>query len=206
MSLSFCGNNINTSYNVNNGVLNNICFLDALNLVPHVFLLFITFPILFIGWGSQSSKVQIHHNTWLHFPGHNLRWILTFILLFVHVCEIAEGIVSDSKMGSGHLHLFMPAIVGFITATTSIIYYHNIETSNFPKLLLALFMYWVLAFITKTIKLVKYCENEIGLTQLRFCITAIMVILYGLLMAVEITVIWVRVCYTFPGSSIYVPE
>ena len=47
------------------------------------------------GWGSQSSKVQIHHNTWLHFPGHNLRWILTFSLLFVHVCEFAEGLVSS---------------------------------------------------------------------------------------------------------------
>ncbi|XP_069618885.1 ATP-binding cassette sub-family C member 9 isoform X2 [Ranitomeya imitator] len=192
MSLSFCGNDTNTSYNVNNGVLNNICFLDALNLVPHVFLLFITFPILFIGWGSQSSKVQIHHNTWLHFPGHNLRWILTFVLLFVHVCEIAEGIVSDAQMTSRHLHLFMPAIVGFIAATTSIIYYHNIETSNFPKLLLALFLYWVLAFISKTIKLVKYCENEIGVHQLRFCITGVMVVLYGLLMAVEINVIRVR--------------
>ncbi|XP_018415515.1 PREDICTED: ATP-binding cassette sub-family C member 9 [Nanorana parkeri] len=192
MSLSFCGNDTNTTYNVNNGVLNNICFLDALNLVPHVFLLFITFPILFIGWGSQSSKVQIHHNTWLHFPGHNLRWILTFILLFVHVCEIAEGIVSDTKMESWHLHLFMPAIVGFIAATTSIIYYHNIETSNFPKLLLALLLYWVLAFISKTIKLVKYSQNGIGLTQLRFCITGIMVILYGLLMAVEVNVIRVR--------------
>lgn len=47
------------------------------------------------GWGSQSSKVHIHHSTWLHFPGHNLRWILTFMLLFVLVCEIAEGILSD---------------------------------------------------------------------------------------------------------------
>ncbi|KAM9312905.1 ATP-binding cassette sub-family C member 9 [Gastrophryne carolinensis] len=192
MSLSFCGNNSSSSYNVNNGVLNNICFLDALNLVPHVFLLFITFPILFIGWGSQSSKVQIHHNTWLHFPGHNLRWILTFVLLFVHVCEIAEGIVSDTRMGSGHLHLFMPAIVGFIAATISIIYYHNIETSNFPKLLLTLFLYWVFAFVAKTIKLAKYCENDIGPTYLRFCITVTMVILYGLLMAVEINVIRVR--------------
>ncbi|XP_041441704.1 ATP-binding cassette sub-family C member 9 isoform X3 [Xenopus laevis] len=200
MTLSFCGSNTNFSYNVNNGVLNNICFLDALNLVPHVFLLFITFPILFIGWGSQSSKVQIHHNTWLHFPGHNLRWILTFALLFVHVCEIAEGIVSDTKMLSCHLHLFMPAIIGFIAATTSIIYYHNIETSNFPKLLLALFLYWVLAFISKTIKLVKYFENGIGLHQLRFCITGIMVILYGLLMAVEINVIRVRK-YVFFSSQ-----
>lgn len=48
-----------------------------------------------VGWGSQSSKVHIHHSTWLHFPGHNLRWLLTTVLLFVLVCEIAEGIVSD---------------------------------------------------------------------------------------------------------------
>ncbi|XP_040824354.1 ATP-binding cassette sub-family C member 9 isoform X7 [Ochotona curzoniae] len=191
MSLSFCGNNI-SSYDIYDGVLQNPCFVDALNLVPHVFLLFITFPILFIGWGSQSSKVQIHHNTWLHFPGHNLRWILTFALLFVHVCEIAEGIVSDSRRESRHLHLFMPAVMGFVATTTSIVYYHNIETSNFPKLLLALFLYWVMAFITKTIKLVKYWQSGLWMSDLRFCITGMMVILNGLLMAVEVNVIRVR--------------
>uniref|UniRef100_A0A4W5RH58 ATP-binding cassette, sub-family C (CFTR/MRP), member 8 n=1 Tax=Hucho hucho TaxID=62062 RepID=A0A4W5RH58_9TELE len=137
MSLAFCGNENNSlAYNVDRGVLNNGCFLDALNVVPHIFLLFITFPILFIGWGSQSSKVHIHHSTWLHFPGHNLRWLLTFILLFVLVCEIAEGIVSDGFTQSFHLHLYMPAGLAFMAGITSIIYYHNIETSNFPKLLL----------------------------------------------------------------------
>ncbi|XP_071358346.1 ATP-binding cassette sub-family C member 9 isoform X7 [Trachinotus anak] len=193
MALSFCGSDegIN-AYSVENGVLNNGCFVDALNLVPHVFLLFITFPILFIGWGSQSSKVQIHHNTWLHFPGHNLRWILTFSLLFVHVCEFAEGIVSNKMMGTNHLHLYMPAFMGFVAATTSVVYYHNIETSNFPKLLLVLFIYWVLAFITKSIKLWKYAEYKVGPQHLRFCITALLVILYGLLMAVEVNVIRVR--------------
>uniref|UniRef100_A0A8C2SU70 ATP binding cassette subfamily C member 9 n=1 Tax=Coturnix japonica TaxID=93934 RepID=A0A8C2SU70_COTJA len=192
MRLAFCGNDNASAYNITAGVLRNVCFVDALNLVPHVFLLFITFPILFIGWGSQSSKVQIHHNTWLHFPGHNLRWILTFTLLFVHVCEIAEGIVSDTQMKSRHLHLFLPAIMGFVAATVSIVYYHNIETSNFPKLLLALFLYWIMAFVTKTIKLVRYCQDGVPFSQLRFCITGIMVILYGLLMAVEINVIRVR--------------
>ncbi|XP_070785440.1 ATP-binding cassette sub-family C member 9 isoform X1 [Enoplosus armatus] len=193
MALSFCGNDkgIN-AYSVDEGVLNNGCFVDALNLVPHVFLLFITFPILFIGWGSQSSKVQIHHNTWLHFPGHNLRWILTFSLLFVHVCEFAEGIVSNKMMATNHLHLFMPAFMGFIAATTSLVYYHNIETSNFPKLLLVMFIYWVLGFITKSIKLWKFAEYHVGLQHLRFCITALLVLLYGLLMAVEINVIRVR--------------
>ncbi|KAI1903969.1 hypothetical protein AGOR_G00000870 [Albula goreensis] len=190
MSLAFCGSDNNSSaYNVDAGVLNNGCFLDALTVVPHVFLLFITFPILFIGWGSQSSKVHIHHSTWLHFPGHNLRWILTFVLLFVLVCEIAEGIVSDGFTQSHHLHLYMPAALAFMAAVTSIIYYHNIETSNFPKLLLALLIYWVLAFVTKTIKFAKYNEHGVGLRQLRFCITGLLVLLYGLLLAVEINVI-----------------
>ncbi|XP_031714799.1 ATP-binding cassette sub-family C member 9 isoform X4 [Anarrhichthys ocellatus] len=194
MALSFCGDDQDiNSYSVKDGMLNNGCFVDALNLVPHVFLLFITFPILFIGWGSQSSKVQIHHNTWLHFPGHNMRWILTFSLLFVHVCEFAEGIVSNNRgMSTNHLHLFMPAFMGFIAATTSVVYYHNIETSNFPKLLLVLFIYWVLAFITKSIKLWKFAEHYVGPQHLRFCITALLVVLYGLLMGVEINVIRVR--------------
>ncbi|GAB0177174.1 ATP-binding cassette sub-family C member 9 [Grus japonensis] len=202
MRLAFCGNDNASAYNISAGVLRNVCFVDALNLVPHVFLLFITFPILFIGWGSQSSKVQIHHNTWLHFPGHNLRWILTFTLLFVHVCEIAEGIVSDTQMKSRHLHLFLPAIMGFVAATVSIVYYHNIETSNFPKLLLALFLYWIMAFVTKTIKLVRYCQDGVPFSQLRFCITGIMVILYGLLMAVEINVIRVRATYWWMNTLI----
>ncbi|XP_043938804.1 ATP-binding cassette sub-family C member 8 isoform X3 [Protopterus annectens] len=193
MSLAFCGSENNSSaYNVDQGVLNNGCFVDALNVVPHVFLLFITFPILFIGWGSQSSKVHIHHSTWLHFPGHNLRWILTFILLFVLVCEIAEGIVSDGFTDSRHLHLYMPAGMAFMAAITSVVYYHNIETSNFPKLLLALLIYWSLAFITKTIKFAKFCEHGIGLSQLRFCITGLLAMLYGMLLAVEINVIRVR--------------
>ncbi|XP_075784195.1 ATP-binding cassette sub-family C member 8 isoform X3 [Pelodiscus sinensis] len=193
MSLAFCGSENNSAaYNVAKGVLNNGCFVDALNVVPHVFLLFITFPILFIGWGSQSSKVHIHHSTWLHFPGHNLRWILTFILLFVLVCEIAEGIVSDGVSESRHLHLYMPAGMAFLAAITSVVYYHNIETSNFPKLLIALLFYWTLAFITKTIKFVKFCDNGVGFSQLRFCLTGLLVILYGMLLAVEINVIRVR--------------
>ncbi|KAM4618404.1 ATP-binding cassette sub-family C member 8 isoform 2-T2 [Polymixia lowei] len=208
MSLAFCGNENNSAaYNVDRGVLNNGCFLDALNVVPHVFLLFITFPILFIGWGSQSSKVHIHHSTWLHFPGHNLRWLLTFVLLFILVCEIAEGIVSDGFSHSLHLHLYMPAGLAFMAGITSIIYYHNIETSNFPKLLLALLIYWVLAFIMKTIKFAKYTEHGIGPRQLRYCISGLLVLLYGLLLAVEINVILGRryVCFANP-TEVKPPE
>lgn len=51
----------------------------------------------------------------------------------------------------------------------------------------------MLAFITKIIKLWKFAEEGVGIQHLRFCITALLVVLYGLLMAVEINVIRVRV-------------
>uniref|UniRef100_UPI00358F63B0 ATP-binding cassette sub-family C member 8-like isoform X2 n=1 Tax=Myxine glutinosa TaxID=7769 RepID=UPI00358F63B0 len=192
MPLAFCGRDNGSAYQVDHGVFNNGCFVDALNLVPHVFLLLFTFPVLFIGWGSQSSKVQIHHSTWLHFPGHNLRWLLTFLLLFVHLCEIAEGMVSDRFLQTRHLHLYIPAIMGFVAAITSIVYYHNIETSNFPKLLFALLLYWLLALTMKGIKLAQFCEHGVQPSTLRFCITTFLVIIYGLFLGVELNVIRAR--------------
>ncbi|XP_034501674.1 ATP-binding cassette sub-family C member 8 isoform X7 [Ailuropoda melanoleuca] len=114
------------------------------------------------------------------------------MLLFVLVCEIAEGILSDGVTESRHLHLYMPAGMAFMAAVTSVVYYHNIETSNFPKLLIALLVYWTLAFITKTIKFVKFYDHSIGFSQLRFCLTGLLVILYGMLLLVEVNVIRVR--------------
>lgn len=57
MPLAFCGSeNHSAAYRVDQGVLNNGCFVDALNVVPHVFLLFITFPILFIGERRRGPR------------------------------------------------------------------------------------------------------------------------------------------------------
>lgn len=58
-----------------------------------------------------------------------------------------------------------------------------------------LFIYWVLAFITKSIKLGKFIVYSVGPQHLRFHITTLLVILYGLLMAVEVNVIRVRVSH-----------
>lgn len=63
----------------------------------------------------------------------------------------------------------------------------------FVSFLKVLFIYWVLAFITKSIKLWKFAEDKGAAQYLRLYITALLVILYGLLMAVEINVIRVRV-------------
>lgn len=39
--------------------------------------------------------------------------------------------------------------MGFVATTTSIVYYHNIETSNFPKLLLGEYDQVLLLFFPK---------------------------------------------------------
>lgn len=57
----------------------------------------------------------------------------------------------------------------------------------------ALLIYWILAFVTKTIKFTKYDEHGIGLGQLRFCITGLLALIYGLLLTVEISVVLRRV-------------
>ncbi len=69
--------------------------------------------------------------------------------------------------------------------------------SSYPALLI----YWTLAFITKTIKFVKYGDHGIGLKQLRFCITGLLALLYGLLLGVEVNVIMRRVS---TGSGVIV--
>ena len=45
----------------------------------------------------------------------------------------------------------------------------------------------------KTIKFAKYTEHGIGPRQLRYCIAGLLVLLYGLLLAVEVKVIMGRV-------------
>lgn len=64
----------------------------------------------------------------------------------------------------------------------------------------ALLFYWVLAFLMKTIKFAKYTEHGIGLRQLRYGITGLLALLYGLLLAVEINVILGRVSISVGGG------
>ena len=68
----------------------------------------------------------------------------------------------------------------------------------------ALLIYWTLAFITKTIKFVKFYDHAIGFSQLRFCLTGLLVILYGMLLLVEVNVIRVRVSREV-GSVVLTP-
>ncbi|XP_019621129.1 PREDICTED: ATP-binding cassette sub-family C member 9-like [Branchiostoma belcheri] len=144
----FCGNQA-SGYSVANGTLDNMCFVEAIGIIPHVLFLIAALPILLLGYGT----VNINHSSWLHYPGHSLRWSLTVLLLFFLSCEIAEGLLSDMHSTASYLQLYIPSGVTFVATLVTAVYYHNVEMSNFPKLLLLLLGYWVIAIIMRILKL-----------------------------------------------------
>eukprot|EP00058_Branchiostoma_floridae_P020303 XP_002605793.1 hypothetical protein BRAFLDRAFT_58591 [Branchiostoma floridae] len=144
----FCGIHA-SGYSVANGTLDNMCFVEAIGIIPHVLFLIAALPILLLGYGT----VNINHSSWLHYPGHSLRWSLTVLLLFILSCEIAEGLLSDLHSTASYLQLYIPSGVTFVATLVTAVYYHNVEMSNFPKLLLLLLGYWVIAIIMRILKL-----------------------------------------------------
>ncbi len=79
---------------------------------------------------SITKKLQLNPQSVLFY---------SILLYFVNVdpCLILFLSLFLRFNQSVHLHLYMPSCLAFMAAITSIIYYHNIETSNFPKLLIS---------------------------------------------------------------------
>lgn len=72
-----------------------------------------------------------------------------------------------------HLHLYMPAGLAFMAGITSIIYYHNIETSNFPKLLLgtvfwdSIYRIWQKCILYNNLKIEMFWPSSMSLENLQ---------------------------------------
>ncbi|XP_078599462.1 ATP-binding cassette sub-family C member 9-like isoform X2 [Branchiostoma floridae x Branchiostoma japonicum] len=177
----FCGIHA-SGYSVANGTLDNMCFVEAIGIIPHVLFLIAALPILLLGYGT----VNINHSSWLHYPGHSLRWSLTVLLLFILSCEIAEGLLSDLHSTASYLQLYIPSGVTFVATLVTAVYYHNVEMSNFPKLLLLLLGYWVIAIIMRILKLWNLYVQGLNAAHLRLDLNWLIVAIYFLYICIEV--------------------
>ncbi|XP_078680321.1 ATP-binding cassette sub-family C member 9-like isoform X2 [Branchiostoma floridae x Branchiostoma belcheri] len=199
----FCGNQA-SGYSVANGTLDNMCFVEAIGIIPHVLFLIAALPILLLGYGT----VNINHSSWLHYPGHSLRWSLTVLLLFFLSCEIAEGLLSDMQSTASYLQLYIPSGVTFVATLVTAVYYHNVEMSNFPKLLLLLLGYWVIAIIMRILKLWNLYVQGLNALHLRLDLNWLIVAIYFLYICIEINFL-VQKRYAFfkpPSKGLDIPE
>ena len=186
---SFCGPGDTLTVNRSLGrpnILDNECFLDGLEFVPHVLLFLITLPVVIL---LSKSRNEVKGGPWVHFPGHTVRWIFTLILMVIHLCEIGEGVIAEFRDEGPHLHLYLTHCVALIGCIVSIIYYTSIETWNSPRLLLALLIYWIGALTIKCMKLVSLFKKGLSVNFVRFNFTWDVVILYTILLLVELNVL-----------------
>ena len=174
--MKFCKEFSNSTSVTRHGVLANECFLDGLTLQPHIIFMLISVPIL-IAW-NKSHYGTINPKTWVHFPGHDVRWILTIILCISNILEIGEGIISNSLYQGTHLHLFIPHIIALLGTVCSIIYYHNVEMWNSPRFLILLDVYWLFSITTKSLKIVHLIDRQLTTQYVRFNLTLLVLIIY----------------------------
>ncbi|PVD32870.1 hypothetical protein C0Q70_08317 [Pomacea canaliculata] len=185
--MGFCGSK-SDAMRVEDGVLQNECFVDVLNIIPHATISLIGIFIVTVWNHSVMGKLKA--KTWVHFQGHNFRWVLNLALLLVVIFEVAEGVISDSNdPDSTNYHTFVPQCLAFVGALTAIIYYHKVEIWNSPKFLLALLIYWPSSFSLKFLKVFSMYKNDITWRHLKMWLAWTVIILYILLFLVELNLL-----------------
>ncbi|GFR90705.1 ATP-binding cassette transporter sub-family C member 9 [Elysia marginata] len=185
--MGFCGSAKN-AMSVKDGVIQNECFVDVLNIIPHALLALVCIFVLTVWNHSVIGKLKV--KTWVHYQGHSLRWLCTLALITTIIVEIAEGFFSDLKdPDSTNYHAFVPACVAFLGALLSIVYYHNVEQWNSPRFLLLLLFYWPLAGALKCIKALSIYRNNLTLDHLKVWLALIDIIFYLMLLLIELNVL-----------------
>ena len=184
--MKFCKEFSNATSVTRHGVLANECFLDGLALQPHILFMLVSVPIL-IAW-NKSHIGSIDPKTWVHFPGHDVRWILTLLLAITNILEIGEGIISNTLYQGTHLHLFIPHVLALLGAVASIVYYHNVEMWNSPRFLVLLDLYWCFSIAVKALKLVHLLDRGLSVQHVRFNLTVTVLVIYICLLINELYV------------------
>ena len=189
--MSFCGSRLG-SLSVEDGVLQNRCFVDVMNIIPCGLFLLVSVTILVV-W-KQSVLGKLKAKTWVHFHCHIIRWIFMILLILVNCLEIAEGAVSDYlDPDQANYHVVVPHCVSLLASVVAVIFYHNVEVWNSPRFLLVLLPYWCSAGVLKLVKAFSLYHTEINISHLRLWLTWFDTFIYATLLIVELKVLFTQV-------------
>ncbi|XP_035694505.1 ATP-binding cassette sub-family C member 9-like [Branchiostoma floridae] len=162
------------------------CLVDGLNLIPHAGYLPLAFLALLLWrWKYGKETGSETQKGWVLFPGHYARWIVALVLLFTTLCEVGEGVVSDSYTPGHHIHLYLPWIVALLATLLACVYYYQVETSNKPRLLLPLCVYYAMSAGFKAARLAHLYNRDVSSTRLRLSLTWTSVVLYAMHIVIE---------------------
>lgn len=179
----------------------NNCFVNLIDSALQVAFIFIFLLILIIKrlrWKPCKQPRFL-----LIWPGHFLRWTLTFLQLVLCIASIAEGILSHlvrQNQNETTPQLYLPASLLLIATITSLVYYQLAEIWRTPGMCWILIGYWVICLATGGIRIAMFHEEAVPLDTTALWITILMTVIQVVLLLVEFNVI--RVNFTSSVSTI----
>ncbi|XP_035661752.1 ATP-binding cassette sub-family C member 9-like [Branchiostoma floridae] len=160
----------------------------------------------FIGHCRNHDYTRLQIRLWVLFPGHSVRWLTILALLFVTMSEVGECVLSDSFTPGHHPHLYVPWIMALLATVLGSVFYNLVEKLNRPRLLLILGLYHVLSGGFKVLRLSHLYSRGVSTDSLRFQLTWTSVLLYGVLVAVEVYVLYKRRYLSTTPVDVPVPD
>ncbi|XP_078621240.1 ATP-binding cassette sub-family C member 9-like [Branchiostoma floridae x Branchiostoma japonicum] len=183
------------------------CLVDGLNLLPHLVVLPLAIILVAaIGHCRNHDYTRLQSRLWVLFPGHSVRWLTILALLFVTMSEVGEGVLSDSFTPGHHPHLYVPWIMALLATVLGSVFYNLVEKLNRPRLLLILGLYHVLSGGFKVLRLSHLYSRGVSTDSLRFQLTWTSVLLYVVLVAVEVYVLYKRRYLSTTPVDVPVPD
>ncbi len=185
----FCGTINNTVIcpqpnNISHELLDDICFINLGCAIFHVFFML----VLVITQGveyMQTTHAQARRFL-VKSPGHNIRWILSLVLLFVLLVSTAEGILTDrttiNDEKTSSLYLYIPPLCAMWTTCFAILLNYKIEAWQRYKLSIVLIFYWIFSCCGEILCLMNLIRLDLAhSTVVRFDTTVVLMVIYAAL-------------------------
>ncbi|XP_038067610.1 ATP-binding cassette sub-family C member 8-like [Patiria miniata] len=180
-----------------NHTLYNACFVDLVYTLPHLIFILLGVLVLFVLRCCTSIRKE-QHPYLVQFPGHNIRWVLNFVLLSLTVCELGEGILTDIDVyqdTSTIPRLYVPALLSLTAALLTMIYYNQMELWSRPHMSWLLLLYWLTALGVEIIRFLNLNHDEdVNNSIFRYDLNIAAVVMYFLYLMLEVWVIISKIC------------
>ncbi|XP_038067451.1 ATP-binding cassette sub-family C member 9-like [Patiria miniata] len=180
-----------------NHTLYNACFVDLVYTLPHLIFILLGILVLFVLRCCTSIRKE-QHPYLVQFPGHNIRWVLNFVLLSLTVCELGEGILTDIDVYLDTPtipRLYVPALLSLTAALLTMIYYNQMELWSRPHMSWVLLAYWLTALGVEIIRFLNLNHDEdVNYLILRYDLTIAAIVMYFLYLMLEVWVIISKIC------------
>ncbi|XP_059501849.1 ATP-binding cassette sub-family C member 8-like isoform X2 [Stegostoma tigrinum] len=208
--MEFCGlANKNDSLKPNEvSFIKEICFTESVNFLVHLGFVLCSLVGLVVIKCRRRSVTTFHIDSglrgWIHFPWHNIRWILTFFYIFISACCLADGILSQVYSMFDRPFIYIPDAAQLASCVLSIIYYDVAESANAPMFLVLFIFHWPAAFSINVFKIYQLYSQKFITSDLTFLLVCTLVTVYGSFLILELGVFFKK-GYFCPGYSRDIP-